>query len=78
MAIIADLHIHSRFSRGTSKTLNISNLQKYALMKGVDLLGTGDFTHPEWNKELRQNLTEDDTGILRTKDGFSSNTFCLT
>ncbi|PIN86844.1 DNA helicase UvrD [Candidatus Woesearchaeota archaeon CG10_big_fil_rev_8_21_14_0_10_44_13] len=70
MAIIADLHIHGRFSRGTSTSLDIDNLQKYALIKGVDLLGTGDFTHPKWIEELKQKLAEDDTGILRTKDGF--------
>lgn len=70
MSIIADLHIHSRFSRATSTELNIENLQKYALIKGVDLLGTGDFTHPEWIKEIKQKLHDDGTGILRTKEGF--------
>ena len=54
MKIISDLHIHSRFSRATSKTLNIPNLEKYARIKGLDLLGTGDFTHPEWLKELKK------------------------
>jgi len=70
MRVIADLHIHSRHSRGCSKDLNIKNLEKYARIKGVGLLGTGDFTHPEWIKELRQELTEDTTGILRTGSGF--------
>lgn len=68
--MIADLHIHGRFSRGTSKDLSVANLEKYALIKGVDLLGTGDFTHPEWIKELKDNLSEDGTGILRTKNGY--------
>jgi len=71
MKIISDLHIHSRFSRATSKTLNISNLEKYARIKGINLLGTGDFTHPEWIKELKAELTEDGTGILKTKTGFN-------
>lgn len=71
MKIISDLHIHSRFSRATSKTLNIANLEKYARIKGLDLLGTGDFTHPEWIKELKAELTEDGTGILKTKTGFN-------
>jgi len=53
MKIISDLHIHSRFSRATSNTLNIPNLEKYAKIKGLNLLGTGDFTHPEWIKELK-------------------------
>jgi len=71
MKIIADLHIHSRFSRATSKELNIKNLEKYAKIKGLNLLGTGDFTHPEWLKELKNELTEDETGILKTKTGFN-------
>ena len=70
MKLIADLHIHSRFSRATSKQLNIENLEKYAKIKGVNVLGTGDFTHPEWIKELKGELTEDGSGILKTKTGF--------
>ncbi len=70
MKLISDLHIHSRFSRATSKALNIENLEKYARIKGVNLLGTGDFTHPEWIKELKNNLEEDGTGILKTKNNF--------
>jgi uncharacterized protein (TIGR00375 family) len=70
MKIISDLHIHSRFSRATSKFLDIKNLEKYAKIKGINLLGTSDFTHPEWIKELKQELTEDETGILKTKDNF--------
>jgi len=67
--IIADLHIHSRFSRATSHQLNLENLEKYAKIKGVDVLGTGDFMHPEWIKELKENLTEKQ-GILYSKTGF--------
>lgn len=70
MKIISDLHIHSRFSRATSKELNIKNLEKYGKIKGINLLGTGDFTHPEWIKELKKELIEDDTGILKTKNNF--------
>jgi len=70
MKVIADLHIHSRFSRATSSQINIKNLVKYARIKGIDLLGTGDFTHPLWLKELKQFLKEDGTGILKTEDGF--------
>ncbi|HHI04350.1 MAG TPA: DNA helicase UvrD [Candidatus Woesearchaeota archaeon] len=71
MRIIADLHIHSKYSRATSKQLNIENLEKYAKLKGLNLLGTGDFTHPMWIKELKSELTEDGTGILKTKSGFN-------
>ncbi len=70
MRYIADLHIHSRFSRGCSKDLDLANLEKYAGIKGVGLLGTGDFTHPEWMKEIRSRLTDDGTGILRTDKGY--------
>lgn len=71
MRIIADLHIHSKYSRATSKQLNIENLEKYARIKGLNLLGTSDFTHPLWIKELKSELTEDGTGILKTKTGFN-------
>jgi PHP family Zn ribbon phosphoesterase len=70
MKIIADLHIHSKYSRATSKNLDLQNLEKYARIKGVNLLGTGDFTHPVWFKELKDNLTEDGSGILKSKTGF--------
>ena len=67
--IIADLHIHSRFSRATSKDLNLENLEKWARIKGIDILGTGDFSHPEWLKELKGGLKEE-KGILYSKSGF--------
>ncbi len=70
MDIISDLHIHSRFSRATSHDLSISNLVKYAKIKGISLLGTGDFTHPVWLRELKEELEEDGTGILKSRDGF--------
>jgi uncharacterized protein (TIGR00375 family) len=71
MKIFSDLHIHSRFSRATSRELNIQNLVKYAKIKGVNLLGTGDFTHPSWLKELKAELKEDGSGVLKTKEDFS-------
>ena len=64
--IIADLHIHSRFSRATSKNLDIPNLVKYAKIKGISLLGTGDFQHPSWFKELE--ILEEEDGILYYQD----------
>lgn len=62
--MIADLHLHSRFSRACSSNLNIENLVKWAKIKGLNLLGTGDFTHPLWLKEIREKLEE------RGKTGF--------
>jgi uncharacterized protein (TIGR00375 family) len=70
MKFAADLHIHSRFSRATSSELSVDNLVKYAKMKGIGLLGTGDFTHPSWLDEIRGELHEDGSGILRTREGF--------
>lgn len=70
MKVIADLQVHSRFSRATGKDINPANLEKYARLKGVSLLGTGDLTHPLWLKELKNELKEDGTGILKSKSGF--------
>jgi uncharacterized protein (TIGR00375 family) len=57
-SIFADLHIHSRFSRACSKDITFENLVKWAKIKGVNLLGTGDFTHPAWFKEIKEKLKE--------------------
>jgi uncharacterized protein (TIGR00375 family) len=65
----ADLHIHSKYSRACSTSLDIKNLEKYAKIKGINFLGTGDFTHPKWITELKQNLKEKD-GICYTKSEF--------
>jgi uncharacterized protein (TIGR00375 family) len=68
--VFADLHIHSRFSRACSKDLTIENLEKWARVKGLNLLGTGDFTHPIWVEELRSNLVDNGFGIFLSKTGF--------
>lgn len=60
MAYVADLHIHSRFSRACSSQLNIPNLAKWAKLKGINLMGTGDCLHPLWSAELRKDLKESD------------------
>ena len=70
MKVIADLQIHSRFSRATSSSLTLDNIEKYARLKGLNLLGTGDFTHPRWLAELKSGLREDGSGILASKSGF--------
>lgn len=56
--LFADLHIHSRFSRACSKDITFENLVKWAKIKGLNLFGTGDFTHPLWFKEIQEKLTE--------------------
>ncbi|MBI5355293.1 MAG: DNA helicase UvrD [Candidatus Aenigmarchaeota archaeon] len=63
-----DLHMHSRFSRACSGDINLQNLESHARMKGIDVLATGDITHPTWVKELKS-LDERD-GLLVSKTGF--------
>ncbi|MBI2174731.1 MAG: DNA helicase UvrD [Candidatus Omnitrophica bacterium] len=60
---IADFHIHSRYSRATSKDLTIQELAKWSKIKGIGLLGTGDFTHPLWMQELSDHLRESGNGL---------------
>ncbi|VZH33728.1 protein of unknown function [Desulfovibrio sp. 86] len=68
MNFIADLHIHSRFSRATSKALNARHLAAWARCKGISVLGTGDFTHPQWRAELGEQLALDEaSGLYRLK-----------
>lgn len=69
--VFSDLHIHSRFSRACSKDLTIPNLVKWARIKGLNLLGTGDFTHPKWLQELKEQLIEEN-GIFWYKDDIAS------
>lgn len=70
MKIFADLQIHSRYSRATSSALTLPNIEKWARIKGLNLLGTGDFTHPKWLAELKEYMAEDGSGILTSKTGF--------
>jgi PHP family Zn ribbon phosphoesterase len=65
---IADLHIHSRFSRATSKNLTPRNLLAWAAVKGIDVLATGDFTHPGWMEMIREQLEPEDSGLFRLRD----------
>ncbi len=71
MRFIADLHIHSRFSRATSKKSDLPHLHAAAQRKGITVLGTGDFTHPAWLEELREHLVEAEEGLFRLDDGLA-------
>jgi uncharacterized protein (TIGR00375 family) len=73
MRFIADLHIHSRYSRATSRDLNPENLWKWAQLKGIRVIATGDFTHPQWLEELREKLEPAGNGLFRLKEIFQSN-----
>ncbi len=67
MKFIADLHIHSKYSRATSPKMDLENLNKWAKIKGIDVLGTGDFTHPEWFKSLKNKLEPASDGLYFLK-----------
>ena len=69
---IADLHIHSRYSRATSRELTPEQLDLEAGKKGIHLLGTGDFTHPAWREELYEKLVRAEDGLYRLKDEYRS------
>lgn len=65
----ADLHIHSRYSRATSRKLTAANLAAWAKVKGLQVLGTGDFTHSGWRNEMREALEfDEETGLYRVRD----------
>ena len=71
MSFIADLHIHSRYSRATSRALSVSTLAGWAACKGIGVLGSGDFTHPAWRRELEENLVFDEaSGLYRVRGAF--------
>ena len=71
--IIADLHIHSKYSRATSTNMNIRDITYFAQVKGLNLVGTGDFTHPKWLRELKENLVEvSGTGLYKPAEKESS------
>jgi len=65
MEFIADFHIHSKYSRATSKDMDITHLAEWAKLKGIDLMGTGDFTHHLWLEELKHHLEELGNGLYK-------------
>ena len=77
MRIIADLHIHSKYSRAVSKQMDIDHLAQWAKIKGIDIVGTGDFTHFKWLEEIKLKLKEDGSGLLVSKDKYKQR-FMLT
>lgn len=71
MRFIADLHIHSRYSRATSPDMSVENLWKWSQLKGIDVIGTGDFTHPKWFVELKDKLEVTSNNLFKLKDNYS-------
>ena len=68
---IADLHIHSRFSRATSRDCDLPHLDWWARRKGIQLIGTGDFTHPAWRAEMREQLVPAGEGVYALREGLT-------
>ncbi|MGB9706756.1 MAG: endonuclease Q family protein [Microgenomates group bacterium] len=68
MEIVADLHLHSKYSRAVSQQMVVPEIARWAEKKGINLVGTADWTHPLWLKELRQNLEEAGEGVYKIKN----------
>lgn len=74
MEFIADLHIHSYLSRATAKNLNLEQLNLWAQLKGITVVGTGDFTHPQWFSELSRKLEPAEDGLFNLKSEYAVTT----
>jgi len=68
MEFIADFHIHSKYSRATSRDMDVLHLAEWAKLKGINLMGTGDFTHHLWLEELKNNLEDCGNGLFKYQD----------
>jgi len=78
MKIIADLHMHSKYSRAVSPDMTLPFMGEWALKKGIKLLGTSDWTHPKWLSEIKSNLIEKNDGLYSLKKNSSEVLFLLT
>ena len=75
MRVIADFHIHSPYSRAVSKEMTLENLDRWAAMKGITVMGTGDFTHPKWIREINDKLEPGEEGLYVLKSQLQSTKF---
>lgn len=71
MKFYADLHIHSHYSRATSKDLDLEHLYVWAQLKGIQVVGTGDFVHPVWLKEMEEKLEPAEEGFFKLKEKYA-------
>ncbi len=77
MKFIADLHLHSKYSRATSNSSDLENFDVWARKKGIKVLGTSDFTHPIWMKELKEKLELAEPGLYKLKKNDNGTRFLL-
>jgi uncharacterized protein (TIGR00375 family) len=78
MKFIADFHLHSKYSRATSQQMNLENLSEWGKLKGIKILGTGDFTFFAWFKEIKEKLEPAEPGLFKLKNGKNETRFILT
>jgi uncharacterized protein (TIGR00375 family) len=78
MRFITDFHLHSRYSRATARNMDLEDLDKWAKIKGVRVLGAGDFTHPQWFQNLKDKLEPAEPGLFKLKKTDSETRFLLT
>lgn len=78
MEIIADFHLHSKYSRATSEKMDLEVLNELAKIKGIQVLGTGDFTHPNWFAEIKEKLEPSEPGLFKLKNKKNTIRFLLT
>ena len=77
MQYVCDFHLHSKYSRAVSQNMILSEMEKWAVKKGIDLLSAADFTHPLWFRELKVQLVQDGEGIYKLKSSNSKIRFIL-
>jgi uncharacterized protein (TIGR00375 family) len=78
MEFVADFHLHSKYSRATSQRMDLENLNTWAKIKGILVLGTGDFTFPAWIEELKEKLESAEPGLFKLKNSKDATRFLLT
>jgi len=78
MEVVADLHLHSKYSRAVSSQMMIPEIAKWATKKGIGLVGSADWTHPLWLAELKQKLVEIGEGVFACRQDLAGPKFLLT
>jgi PHP family Zn ribbon phosphoesterase len=78
MRIVADFHIHSKYSRAVSRDMTLENIDIWAGKKGIQVMGTGDFTHPGWFDEIKTKLEPSESGLFKLKNSKFQTQFMLT